>query len=428
MSIINNDMQAIILLTLPLARAAKDEYSPLTPTEWNRLADWLQQKKIKAGDLLLGEPGIHLRDWNDKRCPVDRILFLLGRGVALGIAMEKWQRAGIWILSKTDVNYPDRLKDRLKENAPPILYGCGNQKLLNTGGVAVVGSRKATEEDLKYANELGKKMANSGKTVISGGARGIDESSMSGAMQTDGTVVGILADSLLRACTSQRYRQAIVQKNVVLISPYSPETPFNVGNAMARNKLIYCMADQAVVVHSGREGGTWNGALENLKKKWVPLLVKHTVDSLSGNNELVKHGGQWLPDNYLSGDAGQAVISNDDKNNLYNEEPMPVKVMSSTAQYENKKNQNDAFGKKHAKDDALHEHSFYELFCSHLKKILLEGPQTQKVLEEKMKLTNAQAKIWLKKAQEDGLIKKKSNPVKYVLADETDAKHQTSLF
>ncbi len=52
MSIINNDMQAIILLTLPLARAAKDEYSPLTQTEWNRLADWLQQKNIKAGDLL----------------------------------------------------------------------------------------------------------------------------------------------------------------------------------------------------------------------------------------------------------------------------------------------------------------------------------------------------------------------------------------
>jgi len=62
------------------------------------------------------------------------------------------------------------------------------------------------------------------------------------------------------------------------------------------------------------------------------------------------------------------------------------------------------------------------------KKILLDGPQTQKVLEEKMKLTTAQAKIWLKKAQEDGFIKKKSKPVKYVLADETDTKRQTSLF
>lgn len=428
MTIINNDMHAIILLTLPLARAAKDEYSPLTPTEWNRLADWLQQKKIKAGDLLRGDPGIHLRDWNDKRCPVDRILFLLGRGFTLGIAIEKWQRAGIWILSRTDDNYPERLKDRLKENAPPILYGCGDQKLLNTGGVAVVGSRKATEEDLKYANELGKRLANSGKTVISGGARGIDESSMSGAVQADGTVVGILADSLLRACTSQRYRQAIVQKNVVLISPYSPEAPFNVGNAMARNKLIYCMADRAVVVHSGREGGTWNGALENLKKKWVPLLVKHTDDPVSGNNELVNQGGQWMQDNYFSASGEQEWTSREDKNNLYKAEQMPVKVMSSTAQYENKKNQNDACGKKAAKDDVLHEHSFYEQFCSQLKTILLHGPQTQKVLEEKMKLTTAQAKIWLKKAQKDGFIKKKSKPVKYVLADETDAKCQTLLF
>lgn len=188
------------------------------------------------------------------------------------------------------------------------------------------------------------------------------------------------------------------------------------------------MADQAIVVHSGREGGTWNGALENLKKKWVPLLVKRTDDPLSGNNELVNQGGQWLPDNYSSGDAGQAWISNDDKNNLYNEESMPVKVMSSTAQYENKKNQNEACGKKVAKDDVRHEHSSYEHFCSQLKTILLHGPQTQKVLEEKMHLTTAQVKIWLKKAQEDGFIKKKSKPVKYVLADETDTKLQTSLF
>ena len=412
MSIINNDIQAVLLLTLPLVRSSKDEYPPLTPTEWNRLADWLQQKKIKPGDLLLGDPATHFRDWNDKRCPIDRILFLLGRGVTLGIAMEKWQRAGIWILSRTDDNYPQRLTERLKENAPPILYGCGNQKLLNTGGVAVVGSRNATGDDLKYANELGERLANSARTVISGGARGIDEAAMAGAMQADGTVVGILADSLLRACTSQRYRQAIVRKNVVLISPYSPEAPFHVGNAMARNKLIYCMADQALVVHSGREGGTWNGALENLKKKWIPLLVKYTDDPLSGNSELVKHGGQWMPDNYFSVDAEQILF----------------KVMSPASPYENKKDMNDARGKKAAQDNALTEHSFYEHFCLKLKNILLCGPQTQKELEEKMELTTAQIKIWLKKAEDDGFIKKKSKPVKYALADGANTKNQTSLF
>ncbi len=183
---------------------------PLTPTEWNRAETGCNRKNQARRFTLLGDPATHLRDWNDKRCPIDRILFLLGRGVTLGIAMEKWQRAGIWILSRTDDNYPQRLTERLKENAPPILYGCGNQKLLNTGGVAVVGSRNATGDDLKYANELGERLANSARTVISGGARGIDEAAMAGAMQADGTVVGILADSLLRACTSQRYRQAIV--------------------------------------------------------------------------------------------------------------------------------------------------------------------------------------------------------------------------
>jgi len=35
--------------------------------------------------------------------------------------------------------------------------------------------------------------------------------------------------------------------------------------AMAKNKYVYGMADAAVIVHSGNHGGTWSGALENLK-------------------------------------------------------------------------------------------------------------------------------------------------------------------
>ncbi len=102
--------------------------------------------------------------------------------------------------------------------------------------------------------------------------------------------------------------------------------------------------------------------------------------------------------------------------------------MSPASPYENKKDMNDARGKKAAQDNALTEHSFYEHFCLKLKNILLCGPQTQKELEEKMELTTAQIKIWLKKAEDDGFIKKKSKPVKYALADGANTKNQTSLF
>ena len=77
----------------------------------------------------------------------------------LGLALEKWQRAGLWVMTRSDEDYPFRLKSRLKYDAPPVLFGCGNRQLLDRGGIAVVGSRDATEGDLGCASMLGGEMA-----------------------------------------------------------------------------------------------------------------------------------------------------------------------------------------------------------------------------------------------------------------------------
>lgn len=424
MTSINKDVQVILLLISPLAKTNKDDYQPITPLDWNRLASWLHSKNVKPGDLLLGDPGVHLRGWDDKRCPIERLVALLGRGVVLGITMEKWQRAGIWVLSRMDEDYPVKLKDRLKEHAPPILYGCGNPKLLNADGVAVVGSRKATEEDLQFTHALGACLAKSGKTVVSGGARGIDAAAMLGAIQVEGTVIGVLSDSLLRMSTSQQYRNALLQKNLVLLSPYFPEATFSVGNAMGRNKFIYCLADRAIVIHSGRVGGTWNGALDNLKKKWVPLWVKRSDDKQSGNSELVKQGGRWLPDNILS--EGVAQLDAPSYKQQAREE-LPLGVMSAPVTYVSKKDDGEVV-KSIDKDHTVANYSLYQYFCLKLMVLLNEGPIDQKVLEEKMGLTSSQMKLWLKRAKDEGLIKKMMRPVRYVLAKTDGIDQQTELF
>ncbi|RND27384.1 DNA-processing protein DprA, partial [Vibrio cholerae] len=98
---------------------------------------------------------------------------------------------------------------------------------------------------------------------------GVDEAAMQGAMLRGGSVIGVMSDSLLKAATSAKWRKGLLENNVVLVSPFYPEAGFNAGNAMARNKYIYCMASSSLVIHSGKNGGTLNGAEENLKKGWV---------------------------------------------------------------------------------------------------------------------------------------------------------------
>ena len=241
-----------------------------------------------------------LSRWEDRTITRPRLENLLGRGAALGLALEKWHRAGLWVLTRSDPKYPSRLKKRLKAESPPVLFGCGNKRLLNQGGIAAVGSRNATDGDLTFTNNLGVAAAAQGHSIVSGGARGVDQAAMFAALQSEGTVVGVLANNLLRSVTSAEYRKHLKTNNLVLVSPFNPEAGFSVGNMMARNRYIYCLADAAVVVSStANKGGTWHGAIEDLKAEWVPLWVKKSWTGNSGNTELVRLGAkEWSPNDF----------------------------------------------------------------------------------------------------------------------------------
>lgn len=270
---------------------------PLAPGEWSRLSAWLSAQGMKAGDLLVGDPKHTLATLQDKSVTLERLLPLLDRGFQVGLLLEKWQRAGLWVLTRSSADYPELLQQRLGDQAPPIFYGAGDRKKLDTKALAVVGSRNAAEEDLQFARDLGHRAAQEGWSIVSGGARGVDEASMRGAIEASGTVIGVVADSLLKTATSHKYRDAIQRSDIVLLSPYHPESGFSGPNAMARNKHVYCLSRAAVVVCSDTgKGGTWAGAIEDLKKKWVPVWVKHQADLRSGNRALVERGALVLPD------------------------------------------------------------------------------------------------------------------------------------
>lgn len=135
-----------------------------------------------------------------------------------------------------------------QDGAPPVLYGCGDASILNTGGLAVVGSRHVNETLIAYTEDVGRLTAASRHAVISGGARGIDQAAMGGALAAGGNVVGVMADGLEKAAVRREYREALMGGRLALICPYDPAARFHVGHAMQRNKLIYALADAALVV------------------------------------------------------------------------------------------------------------------------------------------------------------------------------------
>ena len=290
----SGDRDAVLLLTAHLSGSDDSGAKPLTTEEWGAFANWLKERNATLEYLLENVDEV-LGGRSDPRGTTERIKRLLDRGSALGLAKDRWAQAGLWWLTSADDDYPVHLKKRLGQASPPVLYGCGHQKLLRSRGIAVVGSRAASDRDLSWTQAFGEAVAGAGYSVVSGGAKGIDQAAMFGALDRGGTVIGILADSLIRASSSKMYRSYLRSQNLVLVSPFNPEAGFTVGKAMQRNKYIYCLSDRALVVHSGIKGGTWEGAIENMKKQWVPIWVRQDSDG-SGNAALLSvHHAQGPP-------------------------------------------------------------------------------------------------------------------------------------
>lgn len=290
------DSQVILLLCSHLGLSSDTDTVPFTLRDWNPLARKLQASSLRPGALLdLSEQELksQLGLSSEEACRISRLLECRG---SLAIELERLESLGIKVLTRADENYPLRYRQRLKDAAPAVLFYAGNRELLGQPGIAVVGSRNVDEAGQECASYIGNACAWSGLVLYSGGAKGVDSISMKAALDGRGTAVGILAESLERAIRNPEARAALMRGDLCLATPYAPNAGFSVGAAMGRNKLIYALADYAVVAASDVEkGGTWAGATEALKAEWVPVFILDYPDMPEGNRALLKKGGIPLP-------------------------------------------------------------------------------------------------------------------------------------
>lgn len=290
--------QAILLLTAPLVLGRDGSAREcLSLREYNQLARALRERQRQPADFLGREASDLLTELNSQGFDGARLERLLGRGFLLSQAIDRWRIRSIWVMSRADAGYPRRWKSRLREDAPPVVYGCGDVSNCGRGGLAVVGSRNADDEQRQFSQSVGRLAAAAGCTIVSGGARGVDSTAVDGALAGGGVAVSVLADGLERAVLKADRREHLSGGRLTLVSPFEPSASFNVGHAMQRNKLVYALADLALVVTSDIEkGGTWAGAIEQLERlHLVPVFVRSGVAVEGGNLALLKRGGRPWP-------------------------------------------------------------------------------------------------------------------------------------
>lgn len=308
---ITENTKAILLLTSFFNSNEIKEYKTLTINEYGYFACWLHQNGFKPVDLLIEDAFDNIfAAWDEQLSHVkakqiidfarlentiaqiayDRVKGLLNRGASLSLALDKWQSAGVWIMDRQHHHYPKSIKKQLKHQSPAILFGVGNSELLTKQAIGFVGSRDCNIEDERATNQYVEKVNLLNYQVVSGGAKGVDTHAMLASLKNGHTAIGILSDSLFRSSAASQWRQHLKANNLVLISPFFPEGKFTPANAMTRNKFIYLLSNATVVVTSGEKGGTWEGAKENLKKDWVPLLISTHQEPLQKGNQALING------------------------------------------------------------------------------------------------------------------------------------------
>ena len=282
----SEDSLATILLA---SRIQSRGMQPLSVSEY-----WKLRETCSRPSALLGQTEEQLvSDHGLSKGLASRIVVLLDRVRAITFELEQLEHSGIWTLTPFDEHYPRHLEDRLRSKAPATVHGAGVLELFGQPGIGVVGSRDVSPEGAEVAKDVAVKAVDRGLSLVSGGARGVDQLAMSAAFQAGGNVIGVLANSLVRKLRSPDVRRAIYEDRTVMCTPYSPGTPFKVWTAMGRNKLIYALSEITVVVASGTDrGGTWSGATEALESGFGRVGVWRGPGEGSGNRLLEERGAQ----------------------------------------------------------------------------------------------------------------------------------------
>jgi predicted Rossmann fold nucleotide-binding protein DprA/Smf involved in DNA uptake len=275
----NQDALATLALTQRLVDA---ETKPFSAIEFWSLVD-----RIGRPSMLLQDDGSGNLPGTEHR----RIKGLIEQATAVAFAAEELERTGIKVLTYFDEGYPTRLRERLGRQAPPLVYVAGAVSLLSKPAIGVVGSRDIEPAVARVARGFGTMAAERDFVVVSGGARGVDQLAMQAVLERGGSAVGVLAEDMTKRLRDADTRRAITQGYLCLLTPYKPTLGFTVANAMNRNKLIYALADRTVVISTkDGEGGTWNGAMEALRRGYGSVYVWVGQGTTTGNQRLQAQG------------------------------------------------------------------------------------------------------------------------------------------
>jgi DNA processing protein len=205
---------------------------------------------------------------------------------------EQLQNEGYQIIPLNSPDYPSVLKENLKaKNSPPVIYIKGRKSLLQEDAVAITGSRNAGKAALYFTDHVARKSASEHKIVVSGFAKGVDNQALDSTLEVHGKSIIVLPQGILTFQSGfKKHYESIVNGEVLVLSTFFPNAGWDVGFAMARNAYIYGLAKEIYVAETDSKGGTWEGAMNGLKRQRKIYVRIPEPNEKNANQKLIALG------------------------------------------------------------------------------------------------------------------------------------------
>ncbi|OYU82556.1 MAG: DNA processing protein DprA [Flavobacterium sp. BFFFF2] len=211
--------------------------------------------------------------------------------------LMKSENAGVKALSFYDNKYPKSLKTI--EDPPLIIYYSGNiNKLNDTDGIAIIGTREPSEAGFKAGEYFGEKLGKTGYNIVSGLAIGCDASAHKGALKASGFTTAILAHGMQTIYPKENklLAEEILNNDGILLTEYIWGTGALPNYFVERDRLQAGLSKGTIVIQTDVQGGTMHAVNATIKSNKPLAAVKYVADTelnnpkIKGNEMLINEG------------------------------------------------------------------------------------------------------------------------------------------
>ena len=199
------------------------------------------------------------------------------------------------VVTLADSDYPKKLLEI--SNPPAVLYAIGHLHWLNHPSIAMVGSRSATPQGEKNAEEFASSLCNYGLCVVSGMALGIDGAAHRGALKANGATIAVVGTGLDIVYPS-RHRDLAhkIAERGLIISEFPLGTPSKAQNFPRRNRLISGLSLGCLVVEANIDSGSLITARLASEQGREVFAIPGSIHSpvTKGCHQLIKQGAKLV--------------------------------------------------------------------------------------------------------------------------------------